>query len=96
MEASLENLSAQINANTEVQKKASEDKKEESKGEVKGEGEIKLPEIKFSPMDININVQGSIDQIPTEASTKTVQAIKDVVNQILPGEISKRLGALKA
>jgi TP901 family phage tail tape measure protein len=96
MKASLENLSAQINANTEVQKKASEDKKEESKGEVKGEGEIKLPEIKFSPMDININVQGSIDQIPTEASTKTVQAIKDVVNQILPGEISKRLGALKA
>ena len=96
MKTSLENLSAQINANTEVQKKASEDKKEESKGEVKGEGEIKLPEIKFSPMDININVQGSIDQIPTEASTKTVQAIKDVVNQILPGEISKRLGALKA
>lgn len=96
MKASLENLSAQINANTEVQKKTSEDKKEESKGEVKGKGEMKLPEIKFSPMDININVQGSIDQIPTEASTKTVQAIKDVVNQILPGEISKRLGALKA
>ena len=47
-------------------------------------------------IDININVQGSIDQIPSETSAKTVQAIKDVVNQILPGEISKRLGALKA
>lgn len=95
MKASLENLSTQINANTEAQRKASEDKKEESKDEVKGEGEINLPKIQFSPMDININVQGSIDQIPSETSTKTVQAIKDVVNQILPGEISKRLGALK-
>jgi TP901 family phage tail tape measure protein len=95
MKASLENLSAQINANTEAQKEAKE-QKEESDAKIESEGSIEIPKLEIPPVDININVQGSIDQIPSETSTKTVQAIKDVVNQILPGEISKRLGALKA
>ena len=94
MRASLENLSAEINANTEAQKEAKE-QKEESDGKVEGKGSIEIPKLEIPPVDININVQGSIDQIPSETSTKTVQAIKDVVNQILPGEINKRLGALK-
>ena len=96
LKASLDNLSGKIEADTESRKEAKEKDKEGSEGKAEGKLELEIPKIEIPTIDININVQGSIDQIPSETSAKTVQAIKDVVNQILPGEISKRLGALKA
>ena len=96
--AKLEDLSLSIKANTETQTKRNdkEDQKE-GEGDAKAKGEINAPsKIEFGTIKIDVSVNGSIDQLPDATSQKTIAAIKDAVNQILPGEISKRLGALKS
>jgi TP901 family phage tail tape measure protein len=96
--AKLEDLSLSIKANTETQTKRND--KEDQKGgegDVKAKGEINAPsKIEFGTIKIDVSVNGSIDQLPDATSQKTIAAIKDAVNQILPGEISRRLGALKS
>lgn len=97
LQASLDNLSGKIEANTETQTKRNdkEDQKE-GEGDAKAKGEINAPsKIEFGTIKIDVSVNGSIDQLPDATSQKTVAAIRDAVNQILPGEISRRLGALK-
>jgi hypothetical protein len=97
LKASLDNLSGKIEANTETQSK-NKDKEDQKGGEggVKAKGEVSAPsKIEFGPIKIDVSVNGSIDQLPDATSQKTVAAIRDAVNQILPGEISRRLGALK-
>jgi TP901 family phage tail tape measure protein len=97
LQASLDNLSGKIEANTETQtKKNDKEDQKGGEGDVKAKAEVDVPsKIEFGPIKIDVSVNGSIDQLPDATSQKTVAAIRDAVNQILPGEISRRLGALK-
>ena len=75
---SLEQLSSSINAFTEQQNTTSATETEP---------------VVVNPIDINVNVQGAISQIPDATSQQTVKAIENAVNQIVPGLISRIKGA---
>jgi hypothetical protein len=80
LKASVDQLTTSINTRAEQENAA---------------GTVETEPVVVNPIDVNVNVQGAINQIPDATSQATVKAIENAVNQIVPGLINRIKGAPK-